>query len=103
MAQVGEGSGAGGRESCLQEAQRICDGARGSDYGHPFEDWTRTAALWSPILGIKVTPLQALLCMNQVKVSRLCKTPDHHDSIVDIAGYAYCYERVVARREGAGP
>ena len=85
-------------ESCLSEAQRICDGARGADYGHPFDDWTRTAALWSGVLGVPVSAEQALLCMVCVKVSRQVNRPKR-DNLVDICGYAYCLERVVARRE----
>ena len=32
-----------------------------------------------------------------VKIQRLVQTPDHRDSIVDIAGYARCYEKVLER------
>ena len=88
------------QESCLQEAQHICDSVRGADYGHPLDDWTRTAAMWSAVLGVPVTAEQALLCMVCVKVSRECNRPKR-DNLVDIAGYAYCLERVQQRREGA--
>ena len=77
-----------GPESIAQEAHRIVLGDRQEDYGHPIQDFTRTAALWAPILGCEVTAEQVALCMVQVKVSRLVNTPDHRDSIVDVAGYA---------------
>lgn len=84
--------------SILVEAEHLINGPRQSVYAHPFDNFTQTAALWSPILGVEVTPEQVALCMIQVKISRLCNTPDHRDSIVDIAGYAGTYEKVQERR-----
>lgn len=85
-------------ESAVQEAQRLVYGARGADYGHPLDDYTRTAALWSPILGIPVTAEQAILCMIQVKVSREVNRPKR-DNRVDMAGYAECLDRVHDERK----
>jgi len=68
---------------------------RGRAYGHPRPNHERIAALWSVILGVPVTPEQAALCMIQVKVSRLMQTPDHADSIDDIAGYAMVLKQIV--------
>jgi hypothetical protein len=34
-----------------------------------------------------------------VKMSRLCATPWHHDSLVDIPGYAECYDMIRERRD----
>lgn len=79
-------------ETVLQEAQRIVYGKRQQDYGHPRTDFTRTAKIWGAILGADVTPEEVALCMVGLKVSRLVNTPHHHDSIVDIAGYAGTYE-----------
>jgi hypothetical protein len=81
-------------EGILQEAIRITSGDRQKVYGHPSEDWTRTAKLWSAILGVEVTAQQCCLCMIAVKMSRLCKTPGHRDSIVDICGYSRCIELI---------
>ena len=89
------------KETVLQEAQRIVYGARQADYGHPFDDFSKTAALWAPILGVNVTPEQVALCMMQVKISRLLNSPGHRDSQVDIAGYAGTYALVRERREAA--
>jgi hypothetical protein len=72
----------------------VRDGDRQKEYGHPRDDWTRTAKIWSGILGIEVTPEQAMLCMIGTKISRLVHTPQHHDSKVDIIGYAICYDRL---------
>lgn len=85
-------------ETALQEAQRLVYGDRGADYGHPLDDCTRTAALWSTILGNPVTAEQAILCMVAVKMSRLCHSYKR-DSAVDIAGYAECLVRVADERK----
>lgn len=85
-------------ESAVQEAQRLVYGSRGHDYGHPLDDYTRTAALWSPILGIPVTAEQAILCMVQVKVSRECHRPKR-DNRVDGCGYFECLDRVAEERK----
>ena len=49
---------------------------------------TRIAKIWSVILGFDVTEEQVALMMVGLKVARLVETPDHQDSILDIAGYA---------------
>ena len=74
-------------ESILIEAQRLVHGDRGDAYGHPLDDFRRTAAMWSAILGCEVRPEQVGLCMCAVKISRQCNKPKR-DNLVDIAGYA---------------
>ena len=73
-------------ETILDEAKRIVYGERGENYGHPFEDFSRTAQIWSAILGIKVEPEQVALCMVGLKISRECNRPKR-DNVVDGAGY----------------
>ncbi len=85
-------------ETILEEAARLTSGDRDGTYGPPADDYGRTAAMWSAILGIPVTAEQAILCMIAVKISRLCNSPEHRDSLVDLAGYARCYEKVRDRR-----
>lgn len=80
-------------------AHDIAHGARQADYGHPLDDFSRTAALWGPILGVEVSAEQVALCMIQVKVSRLCNTPGHRDSIIDVAGYAQTLDLIDVRRK----
>ena len=86
-------------ESCLEEAQRIVHGARQQAYGHPLDDFSKTATLWGVVLKTDVTAEQVALCMIAVKMSRLLNAPDHHDSIVDIAGYTATYEMVQEERK----
>lgn len=88
-------------ESILEEAKRIVHGDRGENYGHPFEDFSRTAMIWSAILGIDVEPEQVALCMVGVKISREVNRPKR-DNIVDGAGYFETLDMVKnerARRE----
>lgn len=75
------------RGEILDEAKRLINNDRAKDYGTPRVNHERIAALWSPILGIQVTPSQVALCMTQVKISRLVQSPDHLDSFVDGAAY----------------
>lgn len=84
--------------SILEEALAAVNGPRQEAYGNAFDNWTRTAALMSPVVGEDLTAEKAILLMVQVKVARLLQTPDHHDSIVDLAGYAAVYEKVVNER-----
>lgn len=84
------------------EAHRLVHGARQGTYGHPFLDFGRTAKMWEGVLGIPLTPEQIALCMVLVKIGRLCQTPDHHDSVVDIAGYAEALQLVQQWRKTHG-
>jgi hypothetical protein len=80
-------------ESVLDEAIRITDGARQADYGHPRDDFARTALMWSGVLasklreGAAVTAADVPLCMIAVKLAR--QSHRHkRDNLVDIAGYS---------------
>ena len=42
--------------SLANEAVRLVTGDRQASYAHPKVNFARIAALWSPILGIQVTP-----------------------------------------------
>lgn len=76
------------RRQVLRSAEALIHGDRQQDYGDPRESFARLASLWSATLGHEVTPAQVALCLLQLKVSRLCVTPDHADSWIDAAGYA---------------
>lgn len=80
-------------------ANELVNGDRQNVYGHPFDDFSKTAALWSVIFGIPVSAEQVALAMIMVKISRLLNTPDHRDSIVDIAGYAETLDKVNQERK----
>jgi hypothetical protein len=83
----------GEQEDILSEAKRITSSDRIGTYGHPLDDYTRTAKIWSAILGTDVTPEQAILCMVGVKISRECNL-HKRDNLVDGAGYFQCIEKL---------
>lgn len=96
-------------ESVIAEAERIINGPRQSNYGHPLDDFTKTAAFWSTLLTarhgapVTVTAEDVALMMVLLKVSRELH---HHnrDNLVDVAGYIGTLEKVVderARRDDA--
>lgn len=88
-------------ETTLQEAQRLVHGDRGAAYGHPLDDFNRSAKMWSAILGITVTAEQVGLCMIAVKISRQCNKPKR-DNMVDAAGYAETVQMCIDERERRG-
>lgn len=81
----------------LQEADRLVNGERQASYGHPIDDFTRTAKMWSAILGCEVSAEQVGLCMCAVKISRQVNRPKT-DNMVDLAGYAQTIEMVLEER-----
>lgn len=86
------------RESVLQEAERLINGQRQSDYGHPIDNFTQTGRMWGAILNIPDIPAETVgLMMVAAKVSR--ETNVHkRDNLVDMAGYAGTVEKIVSRR-----
>ena len=73
-------------ETVLEETQRLITGDRNRTYDHPLDNFERIAAIWSVVLGIKVTPEQVGLCMVGVKLAREAYMPKR-DNLVDGAGY----------------
>jgi len=67
-------------------AASLVDGDRQADYGHPLDDFTRTALIWTAILGHEVTAEQVALCMVGVKIAREVHVPKT-DNVVDGVGY----------------
>jgi nucleoside 2-deoxyribosyltransferase len=82
-----------GMASVLDTAKRITEGGRQRDYGHPADDFERTAQMWTAILceklakGTSVTAEDVPLCMIAVKLARQAHR-HKRDNLVDIAGYA---------------
>lgn len=84
--------------SPLLEAQRLVFGPRQNSYGHPADDFARTAKIWSAILGHDITAEQVGLCMMGVKLSRQVNRPKF-DNLTDLAGYSATVARI-REREG---
>ena len=93
----------------LQRANELIGGDRQRDYGNKLQNFSQIAMLWQGTLATKlqasaqITAEDVALCMMQVKIARLAKSPDHQDSILDIAGYAGCYEAVQLERATGMP
>lgn len=74
--------------------QIVRNGERQQAYGHPRDDFERTAAMWSGIIGKTVSAQDVALMMAALKISRLIATPGHRDSVMDLIGYTICYSRL---------
>ena len=61
---------------------------RRREYGEPADLFGDIAKRWSLVLGVEVSPAQAVLCLIDVKMARLARDPKHLDSQIDVAGYA---------------
>jgi hypothetical protein len=93
------------RMSVLAEAEGLVHGARNQAYGHPLEDFSRTAGMVSSMLAHKLKePLTAEevgMFMCCVKLSRQVNAPKR-DNMVDLAGYAetvqWCLDERDARK-----
>lgn len=75
---------------------------RGATYGDPADHWADVAAMWTIISGFPITPELATSMMIGLKILRLKGTPHHHDSVVDIAGYAAVRASVNAAAKSNG-
>lgn len=86
--------------SLAEKAVGLVHGDRGKEYGHPIEDFSRSALIFTAILskdlkpGHVVRPDQIPLLLIGVKLSRLVQSPYHEDSLADIHGYGLTAEMV---------
>jgi Domain of unknown function (DUF6378) len=74
-------------EQLLEQAASVVAQRRG-EYGKPVDLFEQIAQRWSFVLGVEVSPAQTVLCMLEIKTTRLSRDPKHLDSITDVAGYA---------------
>lgn len=96
-------AGADLEPTILAEAEAAVYGDRQADYGHPRQDFTRTAILWTGLLqhkladGEHITPEDIARCQIAVKLARDVHAPKR-DNRVDIAGYALTLDRLETGR-----
>jgi len=92
---------ANGDKSVLKEAQAIIYGDRENTYGHPSKNLKAIAAMWNAYLnsvgGRELNAQDVCVMMVLLKGARLANDPNHHDSVVDICGYAALIERCEER------
>lgn len=86
-------------KNVLELAAEAVNGDRADNYGDQLTNFTNIADRMTITLREKliapITPQEVALLMMDVKLARLVKTGGRHeDSIVDIAGYALCLEKV---------
>lgn len=86
-------------ENVAETAQRLVGGDRQDQYGHPIEDFTRTAGAINALYGTDFGPRDIPIIMTCVKLSRVIQSPNKRDSIVDAIGYMLTYEMVAERED----
>ena len=83
--------------SILTEADEIAGESRSRDYGHPYENHRRIAAIWSvqleQILRRPILPREVALMMVGLKLAREINSPKR-DNLVDAAGYIKCIDMI---------
>jgi len=96
----------------LQEAESLIYGERNKHYRHPTENFNNIANLWNAYFkAILVRPgvsgSAAVFQINNIdiaylnilqKIARGATNQEHIDSVIDIAGYAGCIERVLKNK-----
>ncbi len=73
--------------------------SRNAAYGDPEDDFKRVARMKEGLTGMDDPVLRHVAEMILVKLSRIVQTPSHHDSWLDIVGYARTAAVVIDRRE----
>ena len=80
----------------LCDALEITGGDRQAAYGSPKDNWSRTAKIAQAITGLDcLTPEVCVKVAMAMKQARLIQTPNHRDSMVDLAGYSWVLSEVV--------
>jgi hypothetical protein len=90
-------------EDLAAYAAKLVNDDRAQLYGHPLDNLTRAARIWSVILETDVTPEQVSLCMVGLKIARQVHR-ETSDNIADALGYLLTYGMIQeerARREHA--
>jgi hypothetical protein len=79
------------RVEALREAAKIVTQDRNANYGDPEINFSRTAKIWSVILGHDITNEQVAMMMVGLKMARFAHGSGFQpDTWIDIAGYAGC-------------
>jgi len=74
-------------EGAIDKALGLVNNDRQGLYGHPADDFSKVALIWSAIFGVDVEAWQVPLALIGVKMSRELNTRNE-DNVVDLIGYA---------------
>lgn len=108
-------------ENILQIAEGLIYGPRNKVYKHPTENFNNIANLWNAYFeaikvrpdvvaplntdpwknehyGFKINKIDVAYMNILQKIARGATAQDHEDTVVDIAGYAGCIERVLKNK-----
>jgi len=89
-------------ETILEEADRLVSHDRQDNYGHPFDDFTKSGRIMGAILEIPdVPPEKVALVMIGIKLSREVHKPKR-DNLVDICGYSKTAKMVLDKKAENG-
>jgi hypothetical protein len=75
---------------------------RGKTYGHPSDDFKKINAVKAAVSSCPHPEIRHAMEMIGLKMARLCRTPDHLDSIIDIAGYARTMAMILDKEKEDG-
>lgn len=78
----------------LEDAKKIVDNDRNKEYGDLKPGFERIAAFWEAYLGVSIAHHDVAHMMMLYKIARLQGKPGHYDSLRDVAGFAYCAEKL---------
>lgn len=95
------------KPKAVEVAMHLTSVDRNNIYGDPKDNFATTAAMWNAyierrratherdqsqeyVFELEARDVAFMMCL--VKIARLSNTPDHHDSLVDLIGYAITAE-----------
>ena len=78
-------------------AAKLVNEDRAQLYGHPLDNLTRAAHIWSVILDHTVTAEQVALCMVGLKIARQVHK-EQVDNVADAIGYLLTYGMIQEER-----
>jgi len=96
----------------LQQAESLIYGERNKHYRHPIENFNNIANLWNAyfkaiLIRPSISGIAAVFQINNIdiaylnilqKIARGATNQEHMDSVIDIAGYAGCIERILKNK-----
>jgi hypothetical protein len=90
------------RASILDDAREAVTKDRAATHGDVEDSFGKIAAVWSAMVGVKITPTQVSIMMGQLKDVCAWSNPGHRDNWVDKAGYAACGGELAAAAAAGG-